>query len=1059
MSTEPPSGTEIRTFLIADVRGYTMFTQERGDEAAAKLAAKFAQIAREEIETLGGSLIELRGDEALAVFASARQAIRTALVLQERFVDETLADPEIPLLVGIGLDAGEAVPVEGGYRGGALNLAARMCGQAGPGEILASREVTHLARRLDGVLYVDQGVRAFKGLSEPVGVIRIEPEQGGAAERLRPMIPVPPKPGRAWIPRTTRGRVVAATVAVCLVAAAVTAGIALRGGSDLAIGPNAVGVIDPAAGSVVERTDLPSGRGGMVFGAGAVWAAGSRPGTLLRIDPDTRAVVDTIGIGGEAGGLAVGGGFVWVSLSDEGRIERVNPSTNAVVGSPIRVGNGPAGIATGFGSLWVANRLDATLSRIALETGEVQETIPVGATPTGVAAAAGSVWVTNAGGGTITRIDPTTGAKNPVGVGNGPSAIAGSDRAIWVVNASDSTVSRVGPDGNSVTATIEVGAGPVAIAVTAEDVWVASEFAGTVSRIDPASNRVEGIVDVGAGPHALAVVGGEVWVATGATAEAHRGGTFTYVSDGPPDSIDPAYAYSGDSWAILVATNDGLVGYRKVGGQDGSALVPDLATSLPEPTDGGRTYNFTLRRDIPYSSGGVVRARDVRASIERVLRARPPSPGTFFFEAIVGADECAGNPAACDLSRGIVTNDETGSVTFNLSRSDPDFLYKLAVPLASVLPSDVPPADMDTTEPLPATGPYVISAYTPPAGEGQDPAEGRLELERNPRFREWSGAAQPEGNPDRIVRRMGIDHDEMLDLVRDGGADWTVESAPNADRLEELRTRYAHRLHEYPQLSTLAFAMNTRVPPFDDRNVRRAVNLALDRRPAAGFFGEGRITCQILPPNYPGYRPYCPYTLDAGEGAEWSAPDLARARRLVNASGHAGAKVTVWTMAHPPPFDFQGLGEHLADLLRELGFQVTVRVTQDVGRHFELVSNPRTRAQIFGVGWIQDFAAASNFLDQLFSCDAFKPNEPFQSNYSELCDPEIDRLIEHAYELQVSDPSAAGEAWAAVDRAIVDAAAWLPIANPAGFDFLSERVGNYHHHPQWGLLISQVTVR
>jgi class 3 adenylate cyclase len=108
----------IRTFLIADVRGYTLFTQERGDEAAAKLAARFAGIAREVVDDHGGSVIELRGDEALAVFDSPRQAIRAATVLQLRFLEETEADPTLPLPVGIGLDAGEAVPLERGYRGG-----------------------------------------------------------------------------------------------------------------------------------------------------------------------------------------------------------------------------------------------------------------------------------------------------------------------------------------------------------------------------------------------------------------------------------------------------------------------------------------------------------------------------------------------------------------------------------------------------------------------------------------------------------------------------------------------------------------------------------------------------------------------------------------------------------------------------------------------------------------------------------------------------------------------------------------------------------------------------
>jgi WD40 repeat protein/class 3 adenylate cyclase len=174
----------IRTFLIADVRGYTVFTQEHGDEAAAELAGKFAAVAREGVEARGGTVVELRGDEALAVFDSARQAIRASVELQRRFVDETVAEPTLPLAVGIGLDAGEAVAVEGGYRGGALNLAARLCGIAGPAEILASPAVTHLARKVDGVAYVDRGPVHLKGLADPVHVIRLRAEANDAADDM-----------------------------------------------------------------------------------------------------------------------------------------------------------------------------------------------------------------------------------------------------------------------------------------------------------------------------------------------------------------------------------------------------------------------------------------------------------------------------------------------------------------------------------------------------------------------------------------------------------------------------------------------------------------------------------------------------------------------------------------------------------------------------------------------------------------------------------------------------------------------------------------------------------
>jgi WD40 repeat protein/class 3 adenylate cyclase len=174
----------IKTFLIADVRGYTRFTQERGDEAAARLATRFAELAREAIEAAGGTLVELRGDEALAVFDSARQALRAAADLQERFVEETVADPSLPLAVGIGLDAGEAVPVDGGYRGGALNLAARLCSLAGPGEVLASPGVTHLARKVEGLEYVERGTVRLKGLEKPVEVLAVRPEREDASRDL-----------------------------------------------------------------------------------------------------------------------------------------------------------------------------------------------------------------------------------------------------------------------------------------------------------------------------------------------------------------------------------------------------------------------------------------------------------------------------------------------------------------------------------------------------------------------------------------------------------------------------------------------------------------------------------------------------------------------------------------------------------------------------------------------------------------------------------------------------------------------------------------------------------
>jgi class 3 adenylate cyclase len=163
----------VRTFLIADVRGYTRFTEEYGDEAAARLAAKFADLVRDGVELRGGSLVELRGDEALAVFESARQAIRAAMDLQAMFSNESDADEDLPLRVGIGIDSGEAIAVEDGFRGSALNVAARLCALAHGGEVLTSAGTARLAGRLPGLRYVDRGEAHLKGIDGQTHVTRI----------------------------------------------------------------------------------------------------------------------------------------------------------------------------------------------------------------------------------------------------------------------------------------------------------------------------------------------------------------------------------------------------------------------------------------------------------------------------------------------------------------------------------------------------------------------------------------------------------------------------------------------------------------------------------------------------------------------------------------------------------------------------------------------------------------------------------------------------------------------------------------------------------------------
>ncbi len=161
-----PLPTGMLTFLIADVRGYTAYTHRHGDAAGAALATRFAAVAGEAVTAQDGQVVEIRGDEVMAVFTSARNALRAAVDLLRGCTAQTTTDSPLP--AGVGLDVGEPISVPGGYRGEVINVAARLCAKAGPGEVLASDAVVSLARRIDGLAYEERGPLELKGLSRPV---------------------------------------------------------------------------------------------------------------------------------------------------------------------------------------------------------------------------------------------------------------------------------------------------------------------------------------------------------------------------------------------------------------------------------------------------------------------------------------------------------------------------------------------------------------------------------------------------------------------------------------------------------------------------------------------------------------------------------------------------------------------------------------------------------------------------------------------------------------------------------------------------------------------------
>jgi WD40 repeat protein len=126
-------------------------------------------------------VIELRGDEALAVFTSPVQAVRAAIELLAACAEEEAADPTLPLHVGVGIDAGEAIPVEDGFRGSPLNAAARLCSQAAAGQVMITARVAERAGMVDNAQFESRGLVELKGFEPGLEVVEVIPARPGAA--------------------------------------------------------------------------------------------------------------------------------------------------------------------------------------------------------------------------------------------------------------------------------------------------------------------------------------------------------------------------------------------------------------------------------------------------------------------------------------------------------------------------------------------------------------------------------------------------------------------------------------------------------------------------------------------------------------------------------------------------------------------------------------------------------------------------------------------------------------------------------------------------------------
>lgn len=507
---------------------------------------------------------------------------------------------------------------------------------------------------------------------------------------------------------------------------------------------------------------------------------------------------------------------------------------------------------------------------------------------------------------------------------------------------------------------------------------------------------------------ALAACGGGDDEGAGATTEAGGGTTekafpeFKIAFDPGIDYLDPGLAYTVQGWSIMLPVHLGLVTYKLVNGPEGATIIPGLAEDLPEISEDGLSYKFTLR-DINYSNGQPVKASDFKNTIKRLYLI--DSPGVGFFTGIEGAEQFAETKKG-DIP-GIVVDDDAKTIEIKLTKPQGDFLYVLATMFGSVVPTGTPAKDQSTAT-IPATGPYMIESYTP---------NRQVTVVRNP---EWQGIPDiADGNPDKMTFNVIEEDSAALQSVIDGQNDYNFHPIP-VDRLGEVQDQYAAQLKLYTPANTYYFFMNNRVPPFDKLEVRQAVNYAINRDAVVRLYGGlATATENVLPPTYPQYEKISMYP-----------NDLEKAKQLVQDAGVAGMAVTVYASSRETS---QKQGEYGTDVLNQMGFKAKLKVL-DPSVYFTTIGNQRTKAQFGVANWFQDYPHPLNWFDVLLNGNRI--TEERNNNYSNADVSEINAKIEELKKVPELNDDVNAQ-WAEVDKLVAENALWAPVVNRQFTDFFT----------------------
>ncbi|RCS25740.1 peptide ABC transporter substrate-binding protein [Phyllobacterium salinisoli] len=503
---------------------------------------------------------------------------------------------------------------------------------------------------------------------------------------------------------------------------------------------------------------------------------------------------------------------------------------------------------------------------------------------------------------------------------------------------------------------------------------------------------------------AAALIGSLLIGASPALAEAvlHRGNA------GEPQTLDQAHTSINIEEFILKDLYEGLTIYDASG-----KIVPGVAESWSASNDGS-VYTFKLRPDAKWSDGSPVTAGDFVFSYQRIEDPKTAAGYANILYPIKNAEKVNKGELPVDQLGVKAVDDKTLEIT--LEQPTPFFLELLAHQTAlPVSKASVEKNGTKFVQPgiMVSNGAFKLTGHVP---------NDNLTVEKNPEY--WDAANV---KLDKVIF-YPID-DQAASVRRFEAKEMDLVYNFSADQIDRLRQSYGDSVHVSPTLATYYYAFDSRVEPYNDVRVRRALSMAVDRDFLAKeiYSGSQLPAYSMVPPGIESYGE--PSKADFSDMSQLDREDMAVELMKEAGYGEGGKPLNIEIRYNTNP-NHERVATAVADMWKNIfGAKVSL-LNLDVSSHYAYLQEDG-KFNVARAGWVADYADAENFLALSVS-----GNKTF--NYGKFNNPEYDALMKQSYTER--DPAARSIILHEAEKILMKEQPVAPLLTQADLWLVSDKV-------------------